>query len=260
MRDKSDELTEEAQRNAVEAGLDPARIPRHIAIIMDGNGRWAKSRGLPRLAGHSKGYETARDVVEAAGDLGVKVVTLYTFSSENWSRPKDETEGIMRLVAKAARQELSGLRERGARLIISGRPEGMPAEVLRELLNTVEATRNNTRHTVNLALNYGGRAEIADAARDIAALVAKGELRPEDVDEEMFGGYLYHPELPDPDLLIRTAGELRVSNFLLWEIAYAEIWVTQTLWPDFSRADLVQAIADYQRRVRKFGKTAEQTE
>ncbi|MDO8683160.1 MAG: isoprenyl transferase [Armatimonadota bacterium] len=243
---------------AIAAGLDPNRIPKHIAIIMDGNGRWAKERGLSRLAGHIQGYSTVRTVVEAAVDFGVQALTLYTFSSENWNRPKEEVEGIMRLIAEAARKELDDLMKQGVRLIVSGRLSELPEDVQDSLACDMERTRQNSVMTLNLAVNYGGRREIVDAVQNIAALVAKGELAPEDIDDKVIAENLYTPQLPDPDMLIRTAGELRVSNFLLWQIAYTEIWVTQDLWPDFTRDDFIRAISDYQKRIRKFGKTADQ--
>jgi len=251
-------LSTAEERAAIEAGLDPARMPKHVAIIMDGNGRWATGKGLPRLAGHAQGYSVARRMVEVAAGFGVQVLTLYTFSSENWNRPQEEVEGIMRMIAQAARAELESMLEEGVRITVSGHLDEVPRDVREELQRDIDATRDNERIILNLALNYGGRTEILDAVRRIAALTARAELAPEEIDEELFGKFLYSPQLPDPDLLIRTAGELRVSNFLLWQIAYAEIWVTDVLWPDFSREDFVRAIADYQKRVRKFGKTEEQ--
>jgi undecaprenyl diphosphate synthase len=243
---------------AKEAGLDPTRIPRHIAIIMDGNGRWANQQGLPRLAGHAQGYTRVRPIVEFALDLGIEAITLYTFSSENWRRPQSEVDGIMRLIAMAATNELESLQENDVRVIISGRLDELAEDVRESLQHEMDVTKDNKSMTLNLAINYGGRAEIRDAVREIAEAAAKGEIRPEDVTDELIGTHLYTSSIPDPDLLIRTAGELRVSNFLLWQIAYTEIWVTDVLWPDFGEKELTQAIADYQRRVRKFGKTADQ--
>jgi undecaprenyl diphosphate synthase len=251
-------VTIETEAFAQQSGLDPARIPAHIAIIMDGNGRWAKQRGLPRLAGHSAGYAAVRPIIEVAADLGVQALTLYTFSSENWTRPEGEPEGIMRLIAQAARNELPEMQRNGVRLIVSGRMSGLPSDVLEGLQEDMRATVNNKRIILNLAINYGGRNELVDAVRQIAALAKSGKIEPEDVNDELIQSHLYSPELPDPDLLIRTAGELRVSNFLLWQIAYTEIWVTQDLWPDFTPEHLIRAISDYQNGVRKFGKTAEQ--
>jgi len=233
--------------------LDSKRIPKHIAIIMDGNGRWATQRGLPRVMGHMQGYETVRKVVRACGELGVNCLTLYTFSTENWRRPKEETDAIMGLIETATREELQGLMENNVRLRVSGCMAELSESLQQALMESIQTTSGNTGLVLNLAINYGGRMEILRATREICRRVLEGDLRPEDVTEESFSSFLYTAELPDPDLLIRTAGELRVSNFLLWQIAYAEIWVTQTLWPDFTEKDLVCAIADYQGRVRKFG-------
>jgi len=245
----------ETERIAHEMGieLDPQRMPQHVAIIMDGNGRWASQRGLPRVFGHRQGYETVREIVRACGELRIKVLTLYTFSTENWRRPREEIDAIMQLIEDATRAELPTLMQNNVRLRISGRLGELPAS-LQEVLNTVvEQTKNNTGLILNLAINYGGRQEIVDAAREACRRTAQGLIVPEDLTEEYFSGLLYTAGLPDPDLLVRTANELRVSNYLLWQIAYAEIWVTTTLWPDFTRRDLIQAIADYQKRTRKFG-------
>jgi undecaprenyl diphosphate synthase len=233
-------------------------MPKHIAIIMDGNGRWARQRGLPRLAGHAQGYATVRKMVESALDFHLEALTLYTFSSENWNRPEAEVGGIMRLIAEAAHNELDELHEKGVRVIVSGRFADLPDDVRAELQREMDVTHDNTRLVLNLAINYGGRTEIVDAVRRLAAKAVAGEIKPEEIDEQIIGENLYTPQLPDPDLLIRTAGELRVSNFLLWQIAYTEIWVTDALWPDFSQDNLAAAIADYQKRIRKFGKTADQ--
>lgn len=238
--------------------LDPTRIPRHIAIIMDGNGRWARRKGLPRLEGHRQGYKTLKNTVIAAAELGVKALTAYTFSSENWRRPKAEVTGLMKLIRFAAKAELEEMKKERVRITVSGRFHELPEPVQKQLSKDMEATRHNDRITLNIAVNYGGRNEIIDAARAAAARVASGEMKPEQIDEEFISAHMYRPELPDPDLLIRTAGELRISNFLLWEMAYTEIHVTETLWPDFSRDDLVEAVADYQRRTRKYGKVVEQ--
>lgn len=239
-------------------GLDPQRIPQHIAIIMDGNGRWARRRGLPRLEGHRQGYKTLKAVVMAAAELNVKVLTAYTFSSENWRRPKAEVSGLMRLIRYAARAELDEMKKQGVRIVVSGRMHELPKSVQKQLNDDIEATAGNSRIILNIAVNYGGRMEIVDAARQAAEMVQRGEISPGQIDEQLLSSLMYHPELPDPDLLIRTAGEMRISNFLLWECAYTEFYVTQTLWPDFSREDLVAAIKDYQRRTRKFGTVVEQ--
>lgn len=234
-------------------GIDPERVPRHIAIIMDGNGRWAERKGLPRLEGHRRGYQAVDPIITAAERFGIEAVTLYTFSAENWRRPQTEISGIMRLIAHAAQRKLRKLMATGVRVRISGRIDELPDFVRDALLADVERTKDNEGLVLNLAINYGGRSEIVDAARALAARVKEGTLAPGDIDEQALSGAMYQPDLPDPDLLIRTAGEMRISNFLLWEIAYAELHVTQVLWPDFGEEDLMKSILDYQKRVRKFG-------
>jgi undecaprenyl diphosphate synthase len=224
---------------------------------MDGNGRWATRQGLPRLQGHFKGYETLRDIVEAAPDLGIRVITAYGFSTENWRRPKEETEGLMQLIAEAAHHEAENLHQNGVRMIISGHLDELPTHTREALESDMELTKDNNRLTLNLAINYGGRLEIVDAVKKIATCVAEGEIKPEDIDEQLFSQHLYAPDLPDPDLLIRTANEMRISNFLLWEIAYSELYVTETLWPDFTKDELIKAVLDYQNRTRRFGAVVE---
>lgn len=238
-------------------GLDQARIPRHIAIIMDGNGRWARKRGFPRVEGHRRGERTVRQMVEACGDLGVEHLTLYTFSAENWRRSEEEVKALMGLIELVARKEIKELHRKGVRVNVLGRLHELPPSLQDELYRDMALTRENTGMTVNLAINYGGRAEIVDATRRLAERVKLGLLEPTDITEETIARELYAPNLPDPDLLIRTGGEMRLSNFLLWESAYSEIWVTQTLWPDFSPADLHAAIRDYQSRERRFGAVLE---
>ena len=239
--------------------LDPERIPRHIAVIMDGNGRWARKRGLPRLQGHFQGYKTLHDTVKAAARLGVKALTAYAFSSENWTRPDDEVAGLMELVVIALRAEVEMMMTEGVRVVHSGRSSGLPEAVIAEFDAVSDQTKDNTRITLNICLNYGGRNEIVDAAITAANLVAQGKIGADQIDEKLLSSLMYRPELPDPDLLIRTAGEMRVSNFLLWEIAYAELYVTETLWPDFDEEELVKAIASYQSRTRKFGAVVEES-
>ncbi|NLN75714.1 MAG: di-trans,poly-cis-decaprenylcistransferase [Armatimonadetes bacterium] len=229
------------------------RMPEHIAIIMDGNGRWATRQGMERSQGHFHGYRTLHNTVIQAAELGVGALSAYTFSSENWSRPDNEVTGLMDLVVMALRAEIEVMMEEGVRIIRSGRREGLPQEVLGEFDYASEQTQGNDRITLNICLNYGGRNEIVDAARQAAQMAFDGKIAPKEIDENLLSSLMYHPELPDPDLLIRTAGEMRVSNFLLWEIAYSEIYVTQTLWPDFSEDELVRAIAAYQSRTRKYG-------
>ena len=231
--------------------LDLSRLPRHIAIIMDGNGRWAKSRGLPRVEGHRAGVAAVRDTVEASRELGLDVLTLYAFSVENWKRPRFEVWTLMNLLKEYVRKEREALADNGIRFNVLGRWNELDPSVVRELEATVEATRHCRGMNFNIALNYSGRCEIVDACRRIVADWAAGKHA--DIDEETLNRYLYTSGQPDPDLLIRTSGELRVSNFLLWQIAYAEIWVTQTLWPDFRRHDLLEAILAYQARDRRYG-------
>ncbi|HEV8640773.1 MAG TPA: isoprenyl transferase [Methylomirabilota bacterium] len=220
---------------------------------MDGNGRWATRRGLPRVAGHREGVKAARAIVRAAGDLGLRYLTLYAFSTENWSRPEDEVSMLMKLLEESIYRELPELMERNVRLLIIGRANGVPVPIRRGIDRVVEATRDNTGLHLLMAFNYGGRDELIDAFRTLARRVAAGELKPDDISEADVSRALYTAETPDPDLLIRTSGEMRVSNFLLWQIAYTELWITSTLWPDFRPVDLYRAVADFQGRTRRFG-------
>jgi undecaprenyl diphosphate synthase len=229
------------------------RLPTHIAVIMDGNGRWATQRGLPRVAGHSEGVKATRSIVRAADLLGIRYLTLYAFSSENWSRPGEEVAALMTLLEQAVDQELPELMARNISLRVIGRPNGVPGPVRRAIDRVAHATARNTGMVLVVAFNYGGRDEIVDACRRLARQVQTGQLAPEAIDETHIGRALYTADLPDPDLLVRTSGELRVSNFLLWQIAYTELWVTPILWPDFGPRDLYRAIAEYQRRERRFG-------
>lgn len=234
-------------------GLDPKRLPRHIAVIMDGNGRWARQRGLPRVEGHRRGELAVREVVERCGELGIEHLTLYTFSAENWRRSEDEVQALMRLIEFVARKEIHDLHRKGVRLRVLGRLHELPPSLQEELERDINLTRENTGLNLNLAINYGGRAEIVDAARRLAELARRGRLDPADIDEDLLARELYYPGLPDPDLLIRTGGEMRISNFLLWQVAYSELWVTPTLWPDFDGAELVEALRAFQSRERRFG-------
>ena len=240
--------------------LDPKRLPRHVAIIMDGNGRWASKRGLPRIEGHRRGKDAVRAVVEAARRLGIPYLSLYAFSSENWNRPQDEVKGLMGLLRRYLASELRKMMKNQIRLVAIGNLGKLPRDVQELLRRDVEATRHNTGMTVVLAVSYGGREELADAMRAMARRVKAGELEPEEIDERVVSSHLSTVGIPDPDLLIRTSGELRVSNFLLWQIAYAELLVTPTLWPDFGEAEFVAALAHYQGRERRFGRTPEQIE
>jgi undecaprenyl diphosphate synthase len=225
------------------------QLPAHIAIIMDGNGRWAAQRHLPRVEGHRAGIDSVRDVVETSARLGIDVLTLYAFSVENWKRPRTEIEILMMLLKRYVRLELSTLLKNNIRFRVIGRDEELAPDVRHELEVGVRQTEKNTGMLFNIALNYSGRAEIVDAAR---RAIAAG-IHPDELDEQRFGDFLYTAGQPDPDLLIRTSGELRVSNFLLWQIAYSEIWVTETLWPDFRRRHLLEAIVAYQKRDRRYG-------
>ena len=225
------------------------RLPEHVAVIMDGNGRWAAQRHLPRVEGHHAGIESVRDVVEGSARVGIKVLTLYAFSVENWKRPAMEVSTLMALLKRYLRLELNTLLRNNIRFRVIGRPEDLAPDIQRELADAEEKTAANTGMLFNIALNYGGRAEIVEAAK---RLLAAG-VRPDELDEQRFSGFLYTAGQPDPDLLIRTSGEMRVSNFLLWQIAYAEIWVTETLWPDFRKRHLLEAILAYQKRERRYG-------
>ena len=225
------------------------QLPAHVAIIMDGNGRWAAQRRLPRVEGHRAGIDSVRDVVETSARLGIDVLTLYAFSVENWKRPRTEVNTLMMLLKRYIRLELETLRKNNIRFRVIGRSEELASDVQDELEAGIRQTAGNTGLQFNIALNYGGRAEIVDAARKA---IAAG-MAPDELDERRFSQFLYTAGQPDPDLLIRTSGEMRVSNFLLWQIAYSEIWVTDTLWPDFRRRDLLQALVAYQKRERRYG-------
>jgi undecaprenyl diphosphate synthase len=231
-------------------------LPEHVAIIMDGNGRWARNRQLPRLAGHRAGREPVRMCVRTCAKLGVKYLTLYTFSLENWSRPQGEVKGLMMFLEDVLKTEYLELNENGVRLAVMGRTDMLPESTRAALAETIDKLSANDRLTLTLAISYGGRAEITDAVRRIAQEVAEGALAPDDVTEERFHDFLYKPDTPDPDLLIRTSGELRVSNFMLWQIAYSEIYVTDVLWPDFSEEHLLASIREYTRRDRRYGLTS----
>ncbi len=231
-----------------------AIVPRHIAIIMDGNGRWATARGLPRVLGHRAGAQAVHRVVEASCELGINALTLYAFSWENWDRPAFEIRELMVLLEEFIRRETPTLLANQVRLRAIGRLDELPAGVLESLRQVIARTSSLERMTLTLALSYGGRQEIVDAARRVAERVRQGELQPEQIDEAVFARHLYAADLPDPDLLIRTSGEQRLSNFLLWQSSYAELYVTQRLWPDFSKADLLEAIDEYERRERRFGR------
>jgi undecaprenyl diphosphate synthase len=231
------------------------QIPNHIAVIMDGNGRWAKERGLPRVAGHKKGVDSVRDTVEACAQLGVKYLTLYTFSIENWNRPKDEVSTLMRLLVRSLKNETNELNENNIKLTTIGDTSTLPREVQNELNDAKERTGRNSRMTLNLALSYSGRWEIIEAVKSV---VKEPGIHPDEINEQLFSKYLTTRDMPDPDLIIRTSGEFRVSNFLLWQIAYAEFYICKVFWPDFRRKHLYEAVENFQKRERRFGKVSEQ--
>ncbi|MEA2845809.1 MAG: undecaprenyl diphosphate synthase [Rhodospirillaceae bacterium] len=235
------------------ANADPTPGPNHVAIIMDGNGRWAKARGLPRVAGHRRGADAVRRVVRGAGELGIPVLTLFAFSTENWTRPADEVNDLMGLLRHYLRNELDELRKNGAKLRVIGNREGLAADIVRDISDAENMTRSNSRIDVNICINYGARAEILQATRSLARQVATGELSADRIDEDLFEGELLTAGVPDPDLLIRTSGEQRISNFMLWQCAYAELVFVDTLWPDFGKEHLEQAIAEFRRRERRYG-------
>jgi undecaprenyl diphosphate synthase len=231
----------------------PSSLPRHVAIIMDGNGRWAQAQGLPRVEGHRKGADTVQRMLEACGRIGIQYLTLYCFSNENWKRPQAELDFLMRLLKQYLIHERPALMKNNIRLQIIGRREGLPADVLEEMDRSVEASAKNTALTLCLAINYGARQELVDAMRSIAHDVSLGKLNVDAIDERVIADRLYTADIPDPDLLIRTSGEMRISNFLLWQISYSELWVTSKAWPEFSDEDFEEALAEYSNRQRRFG-------
>ena len=238
--------------------IDTHNIPQHIAIIMDGNGRWANAKGLPRIAGHREGVRTVRKITEICGELSVKILTLYTFSSENWNRPATEVSALMKLLMSSLRMEVKNLMKNNVRFTVIGNINELEFNVQNELIDAIHKTKNNTGLNLNLALSYGSRQEIIFAVKKLIDKVSEGEIKVEEVDESVFSKLLYTQNIPDPDLLIRTGGEFRISNFLLWQIAYTEIHVTDTSWPAFGKKELTEAIYEYQNRDRRFGKISEQ--
>jgi undecaprenyl diphosphate synthase len=246
------------EQQALKSQIDLGKLPRHIAVIMDGNGRWAKQHGKPRVFGHKNGVTAVREVTEAAAELGVEYVTLYAFSTENWKRPKLEVGALMRLLVETLSKEIETLNKNDIRLKAIGDLSKLPDITHKALLDGIAKTQHNKRMTLVLALNYSGRWEITEAAKRLSEQIKSGELAPEDINQDTLGGHLSTKGMPDPELLIRTSGETRISNFLLWQIAYAELYFTPTYWPDFRKAHFYQAIIDYQRRERRFGKTSEQ--
>jgi undecaprenyl diphosphate synthase len=234
-----------------------ATLPEHIAIIMDGNGRWAKQRSLPRFAGHREGINSVREITRICGEIGIKHLTLYTFSKENWARPQTEVSALMKLLLTSIRKEIKNLHENDVKLTTIGAFQDLPKSARKGIEEGIEITKDNTGLNLNLALSYGSRQEIMQAIQHIAKMVDSGSLKVDDINQENFENLLYTNKMPDPDLLIRTGGEFRVSNFLLWQIAYTEIFVTETFWPAFREIELLEAITDFQSRERRFGKVAE---
>jgi undecaprenyl diphosphate synthase len=246
--------------NELKQQIDVEKLPLHIAIIMDGNGRWAKTQGQNRLYGHHNGVQAVRDTVEAAAEIGVKFLTLYAFSTENWNRPKAEVEGLMSLLVATIKEELPTLQKNKIRLQTIGNTPSLPEHTRQELQEAIEATQQNDRMTLVLALSYSAKWELVQATQHIAQQVKQGFLQPEDIDETVISNVLSTKNIPDPELLIRTSGETRISNFLLWQIAYTELYFTPIFWPDFRKEHLLQAILDYQQRERRFGMTSEQVQ
>lgn len=243
----------DTRKVALDLGLDPDKLPRHVAVIMDGNGRWAQQRGLERSEGHRAGAESLRDIVRFCGEIGIPYLTAYAFSTENWKRPKDEVDELMGLLVDYLYNEVEELNANGVKVRGIGRIEGLPADARIALAAAESTTAGNTRLTLLLALNYGGRSELVDAARAFAADVAGGRRRAGELTEEEFEHYLYTRGIPDPDLLIRPGGDYRISNFLLWQLAYTEFWITPVLWPDFHREHFIVGLKEYQRRERRYG-------
>lgn len=233
--------------------ISPDNIPRHVAIIMDGNGRWAKRLGLPRIVGHQNGMKAVKRVTIAADELGIEFLTMYAFSTENWKRPKEEVDFLMRLPVEFLAIELDELIEKNVQVRVMGDSEALPSYTRKAMEEAVQRTENNTGLILNFALNYGGRKEIEDCMRELAIEVAEGKLNPEDINSQLIDSRLLSGGLPDPDLMIRTSGEMRLSNFMLWQLAYSELWFTDVYWPEFGREHLLQAVAEYQRRSRRYG-------
>ena len=240
-------------QDSADTPLDLTNIPHHIAIIMDGNGRWAKKRGLPRVAGHREGTKVIKRIVKKANELGVSVLTLYAFSTENWKRPKDEVDFLLKLPESFFNTYLPELIEENVQVRVMGERKNLPEHTIRAVNTAIEQTKLNDGLILNFALNYGSRDELSKAIKRIANDVKNGNLSLDDIDEELVSSYLFQPELQDPDLLIRTSGEIRLSNFMLWQLAYTELWFTDTYWPDFTEEELVRAVKDYQMRRRRFG-------
>lgn len=244
--------------NNTERIINPDKLPKHVAIIMDGNGRWAQQHGHERTFGHKNGVEAVRSVIEGAGEMGIRYLTLYAFSTENWNRPKEEVEMLMSLLVQSIHNELDGLMKNQVRLQMIGRMSDLPESCQKALQDALDRTAGNKGLTVLLALSYSGRSELIDATKRISQQVLQGNLNVQDINKDTIQENLYHGEIPDPDILIRTGGDFRISNFLLWEIAYAELFFVPTMWPDFRKQDLKEIIIDFQTRERRYGKTGEQ--
>ncbi len=238
--------------------LDQGNLPRHIAIIMDGNGRWAKSRGLPRVAGHKEGVNSVREITRACGELGIEILTLYTFSSENWKRPRAEVDALMRLLVTTIRGEVQELMKNNVRLTVIGHLDDLPDITRREMQNAMDLTGSNTGLNLNLALSYGGRQEILEAVQRVSRMVLDDGLEPEDIDEAYFENCLFTHDMPNPELIVRTSGETRLSNFLLWQSAYSELIISDVMWPAFRQRQLYETLLEYQHRERRFGRLSEQ--
>ncbi len=238
--------------------IDRSKLPQHVAFIMDGNGRWAKKRGMIRLFGHKNGVKTVKEILNAAGDLGIRYVTVYAFSTENWNRPADEVSGIMGLLSSAIDDEIENMMKNGVRVRMIGEMDRLPKYLREKVAYVIDRTKDNQKLDFIVALSYSGRWDIVEAARKIASDCADGKISPEDVCDEMFSHYLSTDNIPDPELMIRTSGESRISNFLLYQLAYSELYFTDVLWPDFNREELYKALISYQNRERRFGKTSEQ--
>lgn len=254
---KEKELPEKSETQ-IQPVVEKQKVPSHIAIIMDGNGRWAKKRSLPRAAGHKKGVKTVREIVETSAEIGIKYLTLYTFSTENWNRPKDEVSTLMQLIIKSLKSETQKLHENNIKLCTLGDRNLLPSKVNDELQFSVDLTKNNSGLQLNLALSYSGRWDILNAAKLIAEKVKNDEIKTDEINTDLFQSFLSTSQMPDPDLMIRTGGNMRISNFLLWQLAYSEIFVTEKLWPEFSKDDLINSILNFQNRERRFGLTSEQ--
>lgn len=244
---------QQTEQRVLPSDLKPELLPKHVAVIMDGNGRWAKRRGLPRVMGHKRGVDSLKEILRTCNDWGIRALTAYAFSTENWKRPHEEVDFLMSLFQVVLRQELREMMEESVRIQFAGHLASLPTSLQEQIAQATEETRNNRGIRFTIATNYGGRQEIIHACQAIAKLVEQGLVKPEQIDEALFEKYLYTADIGDPDLLIRTSGEMRVSNFLLWQIAYTEIYVTDTLWPDFNRSELYLALRAYQQRDRRYG-------